>query len=148
MDLVTPPIDQGDGKTTKDPCVRTAQRAHAILQTYCASCHAPPAKMGGFDFVLDDGRLVNAVSSTNVDEAGKPQRLVIPGNARASSLYQRVVQGQMPPVVAPPLPPNPAPTVSDDSELEQWIDYCLGAKPSPTSKPDGGDAGDAGGDGG
>jgi hypothetical protein len=143
VDLVTPPIDLGGGKTTSQACVRTAQRALEIRKTYCASCHAPPAKMGGFDFVLDDKRLVAAVSSTNVDEAGQPQRLVIPGNAKGSSLYRRVIQNQMPPVVAPPLPPNPPPTVSDFSEMEEWIDHCLGAQPSKPSE-DAGIVGDAG----
>lgn len=143
-DFATPPIDLDDGGTTKDPCIRTRQRSLAIRQMYCASCHAPPAKFGGFDFVLDDARLASAVSSTSLDDAGKPMRLIIPGKPSESNFYQRVIQGQMPPAVAPPLPPTPTPTVSEFSELHEWIANCLGEKTSPTVNLDAGFARDGG----
>jgi hypothetical protein len=121
------PIATDDGGTTGDPCVPTVEQARAIRQTYCAGCHAPPAKMGGFDFVMDDAKLLTAVSAT-VDDAGAPLPFLVPGDPDRSRIYHRAAVGEMPPVQAPPLPPNPAPTVSDLSVLRAWITTCCKKK--------------------
>jgi hypothetical protein len=118
------PIALEDGGATDDPCAITAAQALEIRTTYCAACHAPPAKMGGFDFVLDDAKLRTALSST-VDAMGKPLRFLVPGDPARSRLYQRLWAGEMPPVQAPPLPPNPTPTVADVSVLRAWIANCV-----------------------
>jgi hypothetical protein len=129
FDDSTPPIDLDDGGTTDAPCVRTVARALAIRRAFCASCHAPPAKMGGFDSVLDDRKLVTAVSAAATDDAGAPARLIIPGDPEHSRLYRRVAEmgmpDQMPPIAPPTLPPNPSPSIAELSILRSWI-QCLG----------------------
>jgi hypothetical protein len=120
------PMELPDGGMADDPCMVTVDQARQIRETYCAACHAPPAKMGGFDFVLDDAKLKSAVSSTVFDDAGKPLRFLVPGDPDRSRIYHRIVAGEMPPTQAPPLPPNPAPTVSDLSVLRTWITACCG----------------------
>jgi hypothetical protein len=114
----TPPIVLPDGATTDDPAAAIEQKSLAIRETYCAGCHAAPATVGGFGVVLDDRALLRAVSTTVVDDAGAPVRLVVPGNADGSRLYQRVLRGEM-----PPQPPRPS--VSDVSVLREWILTCL-----------------------
>jgi len=136
--LDTPPIQLDDGGTTSDPCSAIATQSLIIRQTYCAGCHSPPAGMGGFDFVLDDARLVTAVSSV-LDDAGMPERFIIPGDPDHSRLYRRVALGEMPPTQSPPLPALPAPNVSDISVLRYWITDCLGVTPVAA---DDGSAGD------
>lgn len=131
----TPPIQTADG-VTLDPCVQTLQQAVKIRQRTCAGCHAPPAAMGAFAFVLDDNRLIAARSANPqvLDTTGMRQRLVIPGDPDNSRLYQRIVhtataaEGQMPPLnTDPTLPQNPRPSVSEISVLRTWIKTCLGA---------------------
>lgn len=129
----TPPIQTADG-LTQDPCVQTLQQALRIRKRDCASCHAPPAAMGAFAFVLEDDRLITARSANPqvLDAAGMPQRLVIPGDADNSRLYQRILhteaapEGQMPPLnTDPTLPQGSRPSVSDISVLRTWIETCL-----------------------
>jgi hypothetical protein len=129
----TPPIQTRDG-STDDPCVQTTQQAYRIRETFCSSCHAPPASFGGFNFILDDAKLVDpavGISNKTRDDAGKLVRLVIPGDPDNSWIYQRVQhtraapRGQMPPLnTDPTLPQNPRPTVSDISVLREWIENC------------------------
>src|SRR5687767_1268990 len=62
--------------------------ARSILDAACARCHAGgAADEGGFDFVLDRARLIDA-------------RLVVPGDSKASTLLRRVERGEMPPAEA------------------------------------------------
>src|SRR5205085_6933602 len=62
-----------------------ALRARTILQAHCAGCHGGPDKArGGFGHVLDRDRLV---------EAGQ----VVLGKPGESPLYQRILNGEMPP---------------------------------------------------
>ncbi|MCX7423971.1 MAG: c-type cytochrome [Planctomycetia bacterium] len=61
-----------------------ATKAHAILKERCFSCHGESgANEGGFNFVLNRKRLV--------------RELVVPGDADASKLLDRIVKGEMPP---------------------------------------------------
>lgn len=129
----TPPIQTRDG-STDDPCVQTTQQAYRIRETFCSSCHAPPASFGGFNFILDDAKLVDptvGISNKTRDDAGKLVRLIIPGDPDNSWIYQRVQhtlaapRGQMPPLnTDPTLPQNPRPSVSDISVLREWIENC------------------------
>jgi hypothetical protein len=63
---------------------RLAERARAVLQTHCASCHGPDKPKGGFGYVLDRDRLI-------------ARDKIVPGKAAESELYQRVEKGEMPP---------------------------------------------------
>ena len=67
---------------TPDPAVR----AQAVLTASCGGCHdrGREGDEGGFDFLLDREALVS-------------ERLISPGNLKASKLLQRVEQGEMPP---------------------------------------------------
>ncbi len=81
-----------------------AAKARAVLQTHCAGCHAADGKAkGGFDYVLDRERLVN-------------RNKVVPGKAAQSQLWQRVRDGEMPPVG------RKAPTTGEVAVLQRWID--------------------------
>jgi hypothetical protein len=93
-----------------------AARARAILKKHCGECHGPGGSgKGGFDYVLDRGRLV-----------GRAQ--VVPGSGRESVLFQRVRDGEMPPAKRPRLGKD------EVALLGQWID--AGApEENVTSKP-------------
>src|SRR5262245_10148144 len=82
-----------------------SQKAKAILQMHCASCHGGgKAAKGGFGFVLDRDLLVSRL-------------LIAPGQARQSDLFLRIQQGEMPPA-SQKLRPSP----DELKALEQWID--------------------------
>ena len=134
------PIELEDGARAAGPCDSIEQQSLEIRQEYCASCHSPPAKLGGFDFVLDDARLCSAVSSTAKDDAGNPARFVIPGDPDDSRLYHRMVVGEMPPTQTPPLPRASA---SDFSVLRTWILSCLDRYGGADAASDGGGASEA-----
>ena len=91
-------------------------QARAILQTHCGGCHAADGKAkGGFDYVLDRERLVN-------------RNKIVPGKAAQSPLFQRVRDGEMPPVG------RKAPSTDEIAVLQRWIDAGAPAKKrSPTS---------------
>ncbi len=82
-----------------------AVRARTTLDTWCSRCHGvdSPGK-GGFSHVLDRDRLV-------------ARNRVVPGDPSASPLYQRVVQGEM-----PPREQKKRPTPDEIALLRQWIE--------------------------
>jgi hypothetical protein len=127
----TPPIYLPDGATTEDPCVAVEQASMVVRQTYCAGCHQSPADQGTLDFILNDGQLAGALSQTATDDAGAPERLVVPGSPLKSALYVSVAQGLsgvpagMPPLTLAGYPSIPRPTASDVSMLYAWITACL-----------------------
>src|SRR5262245_15536241 len=85
-----------------------AARAHAVLRTHCAGCHAGGSKarsQGGLDYMLDRDRLV-----------GRGQ--VVPGKSDDSPLFQRVRDGEMPP---PRKGTHPVFTAADGAVLKRWI---------------------------
>jgi WD40 repeat protein/mono/diheme cytochrome c family protein len=99
----TPP-----GSPAAAPPPSLATRAAAVLRTHCAACHGGRGWggfKGGFAHVLDRDRLV-----------GRGQ--VVPGNADASPLYQRVRDGEMPP---PRKGVSPTFTAADRDLLQRWI---------------------------
>jgi hypothetical protein len=127
----TPAIYLPDGATTTNPCDDVEQASLGLRQTYCTSCHQSPAKQGGMDFILDDTRLVGAVSQTATDDAGQPLRLVVPGDPAHSWLYARVAAGAagsttgMPPPSAQSSAGISHCTAADLSVLYGWIFACV-----------------------
>jgi hypothetical protein len=127
----TPAIYLPDGSTTTNPCDDVEQAAIGLRQTYCTSCHESPANQGGIDFILDDTRLVGAVSQTATDDAGKSLHLVVPGDPAHSWLYARVTAGLA--GSAAGMPPPSAQggagishcTAADLSVLYGWILACV-----------------------
>jgi hypothetical protein len=155
--LDTPPIDLPGGGSTNDPCARTIAQATDILRTNCASCHGggqPGARQGQppFDFVLDFARMTMTRSATVPDPHSPSQGMlfIVPGDPDASRVYQRIVHGEMPPMLPVGLDPLPRPSISDISLLNYWITSCMGASPPAPSPVDAGatDGAPAAGDGG
>src|SRR5690242_5292012 len=65
-----------------------ASAAQTVLETHCARCHGPAGTgKGGMNFILDRDKLVS-------------RQKILPGNPAESQLYQRVLQGEMPPASA------------------------------------------------
>jgi mono/diheme cytochrome c family protein len=80
-----------------------AARAQAVLRAHCVSCHGPAGKpKGGFGHVLDRDRLV----------AGGQ---VVPGRSGESSLYRRIVEGEMPPGK------RARPSMAELAVLRDWV---------------------------
>ena len=135
VDLMTPAIGFGsqiDAQETDDPCTATTFHAMATLRAACAPCHGggPGQNLGQppFDYVLDVGKLLTAVSSSVKDPVTmQPVHFLVPGDPDHSRLYVRMFRREMPPGDVVGLPPNPSrPTVSDVSVIRQWIAHCLG----------------------
>ena len=79
-----------------------AKKAQAILKERCFSCHGESgANEGGFNFVLNRKRLV--------------RELVVPGDADASKLLDRIVKGEMP-------PDGDRVPKADAETLKKWIE--------------------------
>jgi hypothetical protein len=117
----------GDGTMTADPCVATVTQSLHIRETYCGMCHGPSGTQGQplFNFVLDDNKMM-----TTTDMASK-LLFVAAGDPDRSRVYQRMVQGTMPPLqVSVDQPGYPRPTASDLSVVFQWIICLSGAGPS------------------
>jgi hypothetical protein len=129
----TPPIDLPNGDSTHDACAATNWHATDILRTYCGGCHGggdPGARQGQppFDYVLDFQRMMNARSATVPDPRDPTQGMVflVPGDPEDSRVYQRIANGEMPPMLPVGLDPLPRPTISDLSLLNAWITFCMG----------------------
>jgi hypothetical protein len=82
-----------------------AEKAQAVLKTYCARCHGGvyPAK-GGFNYVLDRDQLV-------------ARDAVVPGKPLESPLFARIRKGEMPPEGQ-----KRRPTAEEIILLQQWIE--------------------------
>jgi hypothetical protein len=82
-----------------------AEKATTILTTHCARCHGPdsPGK-GGLNFILDRDRLV-------------VRNKLIPGKPARSQIYQRMLEGEMPPAGA-----KKRPGAEELAVLKQWIE--------------------------
>jgi hypothetical protein len=138
---MTPPIDLNSdlddaANMVTDPCTPAERDSLAIRTTYCAPCHGGGgAHSGGFDFVLDDNKLVSAVTSAPTPDGGV-WRFVVPGDCDDSYVYYRISKSQMPP------PGNPAPTISDLSVLRTWINCLAGSPLGPNGGDDAGSASD------
>ena len=143
--LDTPPIDLPNGSSTNDPCAATTWHATDILTTYCASCHGggnDGARAGQppFDYVLDFARMTTARSATVPDPRNPSLGMVfmVPGDPEDSRVYQRIANGEMPPMLPVGLPQPPRPTISDISVLYTFITSCMGSFTTGGSSPDAG----------
>jgi hypothetical protein len=151
------PVLLQDGGTSMDVCDSIRPAAMAIRTTFCSPCHAPPNQIsGGFNYVLDDQKLITSHSVTKVDANNQYLRMIIPGNPDSSWVYMRIQQGLaatpgvgMPPILqGVPTSAQPRrPTGADLSFLRSWILSCLGSDPlsdggpaSDAAAADGGDA--------
>ncbi|HKB36560.1 MAG TPA: c-type cytochrome domain-containing protein, partial [Gemmataceae bacterium] len=100
-----------------------AGKAHAILEQYCHRCHGKDGSLeGGMNYILDRDKLV-------------ARKKVLPGDARTSPLYKRVVTGRMP----PPEVKN-RPTATEVAILKEWIEggalSALPARPERALLPE------------
>lgn len=94
-----------DGNVLHANDANLAQRAQAILKSYCHRCHGQDgAAKGGFEYVLDRTRLL---------AGGK----VIPGRSGESDVYQQMRDGTMPPPGQ-----KPRPSAEEVELVRQWID--------------------------
>jgi mono/diheme cytochrome c family protein len=92
------------------------EKVRALLAANCGACHGPGGLgKGGFSFLLDRDRLVS-------------RNLIRPGKPAESLLYQRVVDGEMPPDGK-----KPVPTEAERTALRQWIE--AGAPPWQPAPP-------------
>jgi hypothetical protein len=90
---------------------------------------------------MDDAKLSDP---SHMSSTGLPY--VAPGDPAHSRIYQRVTNGEMPPIqVSVDQEANPRPTISDISVLREWITNCVG---KPTGSGTGGAGGNGGGGGG
>jgi mono/diheme cytochrome c family protein len=100
-----------------------ALQAAAILKTHCVHCHGEEFQVEGFDILDFDG-----LTKSRRDEAP----YVIPGDAKKSSIFQRIVRGDMPPKSV-----TKRPTAEEIETIRAWI--AAGApRPrleGPTRKP-------------
>jgi hypothetical protein len=88
--------------------------AKAMLETHCYGCHGKAGAVeGGFNTVLEVQKLIDG-------------RKVIPGDTRNSSLYQRVVHGDMPPRSV-----KVRPSEAEVAALARWIECGAPALVSP-----------------
>ncbi|MBI1914579.1 MAG: hypothetical protein HYS12_07555 [Planctomycetes bacterium] len=100
-----------------------AGKAHAILEHYCHRCHGRDGSLeGGMNYILDRDKLVL-------------RKKVVPGDARISPLYKRVVSGRMPP---PDVKERPGP--AEVALLKEWIEggalSALPARPERALMPE------------
>jgi WD40 repeat protein len=100
-----------------------AGKAHAILEHYCHRCHGRDGSLeGGMNYVLDRDKLVL-------------RKKVVPGDARTSPLYKRIVSGRMPPPDV-----KERPTSAEVAILKEWIESgaisALPARPERALMPE------------
>ncbi len=96
-----------------------AQKARQILATHCNRCHgANGSHKGGMDFILDRDRLV-------------VRNKLTPGNPAHSPIYQRIVEGEMPPEGA-----KSRPSAAEVAVLKRWIEAgAPAAETAPAARP-------------
>ena len=134
----------GAGVQADCPSLRT--QAYDVLQTNCAICHEAPGTPafydGTFKFILDLTELTSRVSPQS--STTLTLKYIAKGGPAHSFIYQRIVNGTMPPASR-----AQRPSASDITVLNQWITSCIGDPTSPQgwmpsmSHPDAGPA-DAG----
>ena len=83
-----------------------ASRVAPILARNCLECHDAGSKMGGLD-------LSHKIAAFDGGESGK---VLVPGKAEESLLWERIVLGDMP-------PERPALSASDQKLIKTWIDH-------------------------
>lgn len=93
-----------------EPELLAAQVTNLLTQ-YCGGCHSAPSSSGGLDFITDLARLVE-------------EGYVIPGAAADSTLYYRIVSGEMPPT-------GEGPNEEEITVIRQWINSGAYAPEAP-----------------
>ena len=104
-----------------------AEKARAVLKTYCYRCHGQDGRNeGGLNVVTDLGKLVES-------------KRVIPGEPGRSKLLKRTTGGDMPPEFdfedeSEEPPPLPRPTAAEVAVLRDWI-QAGAIDPAPKARP-------------
>ena len=101
-----------------------ARKAFGIFAA-CTDCHmasAEPPSFNGLDLTSYEGVMSGAHSAERLKKGLSPNKVVVPGNAESSPLYQRLTQNRMPAGI------NPSETRDHPNLrlLERWI--AQGAK--------------------
>ena len=99
----------------------SAKDAPAILQR-CFQCHGEALQMSGLDLHTRAGLL----------KGGDHGPAIVPGNAAASALYQRIT-GQVQPVM--PMAPVPRLTAEEIAAVKNWIEAGAPMADQPTPAP-------------
>jgi len=135
-----PGTDEGTGGSGGPDvdCPAVRMQAYAVLQTNCAPCHDPPGLANypnGFKLILDLDRLTSSTSP--LSSTTLTLKYVVKGDPQTSFIYQRIVNGSMPPAAR-----TIRPSAADIEVLNQWITSCIDDPTSPEgwsgSAPDGG----------
>ncbi len=129
VDRVRAWIDRGieaKAELTASAKVRE-QDARAVFQARCVRCHGGMAKEGGLDLRTVAARL----------KGGKSGPALVPGKPEESLLYQRIVNGQMPPDKMAKELAVELPTDAETEKIRAWI--AAGA-PEPEAVPVAADA--------
>ena len=152
-DLETPKIglvqDPESGDATKDAdkddgCEKVNFDVIALLDAKCKGCHEGAGNSPGFPltFILD----VQQLTSTRSSQMFQGMPYIVPGDPDHSLIYKRAVLMRDMPKQDPLKPPSFL-TVSEASNLREWIRSCVpGAHPNHGSGGSGGMS--AGGQGG
>src|SRR5258708_6274756 len=98
-------------------------KAHAILEHHCHRCHGRDGSLeGGMNYILERDKLIL-------------RRKVLPGDARNSPLYKRVLSGRMPPPDV-----KERPSSAEVAILKEWIEggavSALPARPERALMPE------------
>lgn len=93
------------GGPPEPTCESRRTEAQAILQAHCGGCHGEQGK-GDFSNITDIGALI---------ATGK----IKPNEPANSTLYQRIVKGEMPPA------PNAGVPADEQAALAAWISECI-----------------------
>jgi FKBP-type peptidyl-prolyl cis-trans isomerase/DNA-directed RNA polymerase subunit RPC12/RpoP len=104
-DKPTTPKPPEAGGAEANPNFELAKKAQSILKTNCYPCHGNDgSEEGGFNYVLELPRLLAT-------------KKIVPGNPKASRIYQRISDGEMPPEEA-----KQRPSADDVAVIKQWIE--------------------------
>jgi hypothetical protein len=128
--LGTPVIYQADGSTTTNPCAQIEQESMTIRERSCAPCHTSSVSGTALTFILTDSKLVTSPGPL-LNDSGKPEPFVVPGDPADSIIYKFVVTGQMPPANPSDIIGQTAaatlvtPSQADISVLYSWILNCV-----------------------
>ena len=109
-------IDVIRGWVDKLPPVATVARVseheiRGILQARCVTCHGGMSQKGGLDLRTMASRL----------KGGKSGPALVPGKPEASSMYSRIVIGQMPPEKMAKELAVELPTEAETAKIKAWI---------------------------
>ena len=109
-------IDVIRGWVDKLPPVETVARVsehevRGILQARCVTCHGGLNQKGGLDLRTMASRL----------KGGKSGPALVPGKPEASSMYSRILSGQMPPEKMAKELAVELPTEAETAKIKAWI---------------------------